>query len=123
LCWFHSLVSIQNLLFIFDKLLTDTSVKSGVYNIVDDEDLGTTQIIDILAKAINVKPRKLHISTALVTKLARLGDVLRLPLNTERLQKLTESYVVNNTKLKQALSINQLPVTATDGLLYTASNM
>jgi hypothetical protein len=34
---------------------------------------------------------------------ARVGDLLHLPLNSERLKKLTESYVVSNAKLLRAL--------------------
>lgn len=119
----RSLVSIENLLFVIDRLLTHKNIATGVYNIADDEPLATNQIIDILAKAIGVKPRKWHINTTLITNTARLGDVLKLPLNTERLQKLTESYIVCNDKLKQALNIKKLPVSAKDGLLHTALNL
>jgi nucleoside-diphosphate-sugar epimerase len=50
--------------------------------------------------------------------LASVGDVLKLPLNSERLQKLTESYVVSNTKIKKALG-KQLPVSSKEGLIKT----
>lgn len=119
----RSLVSIENLLFVVDRLLTLNNITSGVYNIADDEPLATNQIIDILANAIGVKPRKWRINPTLITNAARLGDLLKLPLNTERLQKLTESYVVCNGKLKQALNIKKLPVSAKDGLLHTALNL
>ncbi len=41
-----------------------------------------------------------------------------MPLNTERLQKLTESYVVSNTKIKQAIG-KPFPVAAKEVLLKT----
>jgi hypothetical protein len=47
-----------------------------------------------------------------------LGDLLNLPLTTERLQKLTESYVVSNQKIKIAIG-KDLPVSAKEGLLKT----
>jgi hypothetical protein len=50
--------------------------------------------------------------------IARLGDIIHLPLNTERLTKLTESYVVSNKKLVDALG-KSLPVKAKDGLKLT----
>ena len=50
---------------------------------------------------------------------AKLGTLLHLPLNTERLTKLTENYVVSNAKIKKALDIEQLPVSAADGLAKT----
>jgi hypothetical protein len=47
---------------------------------------------------------------------AKAGSVLHLPLNTERLQKLTENYVVSNAKIKNALCITEMPVRASSGL-------
>jgi hypothetical protein len=47
-----------------------------------------------------------------------MGDYLKLPLNSERLQKLTESYVVSNEKIKTAIG-KPLPVSSKDGLLTT----
>ena len=42
-----------------------------------------------------------------------------LPLNEERLEKLTEDYVVSNEKLKKALSIERLPISAKEGMVNT----
>jgi hypothetical protein len=50
--------------------------------------------------------------------MAKLGDHLHLPLNTERLQKLTEDYVVSNDKIVKALG-KSLPVVTREGLLRT----
>jgi hypothetical protein len=64
----------------------------------------------------------LHIKTRyfkFIKALARIGDFLHLPLNPERLKKLTESYVVSNQKLKQALKINKMPVGAEEGMNRT----
>ena len=55
----------------------------------------------------------------MINKLADIGDKFNLPLNSERLQKLTESYVVSNAKIKRALNIDSLPVSAEQGLLQT----
>jgi len=54
----------------------------------------------------------------LIQYFAKIGDVLRLPLTTERLQKLTESYVVSNQKIKSAIG-KDFPVSAKDGLIKT----
>ena len=48
-----------------------------------------------------------------------MGGRLHLPLNPERLQKLTENYVVSNAKIKAALGMKQMPVRAKDGLRET----
>jgi hypothetical protein len=57
-----------------------------------------------------------------MTNLASLGTKLHLPLNKDRLQKLTESYVVSNEKIKNALNITSMPVDAKDGLRKTISS-
>ena len=56
---------------------------------------------------------------SLVLFCAKLGTVLHLPLNEERLQKLTENYVVSNAKLKSALGIKNMPVSASEGMVKT----
>jgi nucleoside-diphosphate-sugar epimerase len=53
--------------------------------------------------------------------LAKIGDLLKLPLNSERLQKLTENYVVSNDKIKKALG-KELPVSAREGLNKTIAS-
>jgi hypothetical protein len=55
----------------------------------------------------------------MIEAIARFGSVVHLPLNSERLKKLTESYVVSNRKIKRALEIEKMPVTAVDGLRRT----
>ena len=50
---------------------------------------------------------------------AKVGDYLHLPLNSERLKKLTESYVVSNQKIKKALGIEKMQVTVIEGLKKT----
>ncbi len=44
---------------------------------------------------------------------------MKLPLNSERLKKLTENYLVSNQKIKSALGIDKLPVSASQGLEKT----
>lgn len=51
--------------------------------------------------------------------LAKIGDILHLPLNTERLRKLTEDYISSNAKIKKALGIEKMPVDAREGLKVT----
>jgi hypothetical protein len=54
--------------------------------------------------------------------IAKVVTILHSPLNTERLQKLTENYVVSNAKLKQALGVDKMPVRAGDGLKKTVKS-
>ena len=53
--------------------------------------------------------------------MAKIGDVFKLTLNSERLQKLTESYVVSNEKIKSALAVS-FPVSTIEGLTTTAKS-
>ena len=55
----------------------------------------------------------------MISLLARTGDIFHLPLNSERLKKLTESYVVSNQKIKKALGIEKMPVSAAEGMKKT----
>ena len=55
----------------------------------------------------------------LFRSVAKIGDVLHLPLNSLRMQKLTENYVVSNAKIKAALGMKEMPVRAKDGLKET----
>ncbi len=65
------------------------------------------------------KPHIWKINRGLMEFCARLGTLLHLPLNTERLRKLTENYVVSNAKIKAALGIDRMPVRAEEGIVRT----
>jgi nucleoside-diphosphate-sugar epimerase len=114
----RSFCSIDNLMFIIKELIERDDIPSGVYNVADDEALSTNDIVSLLAESQNRKANIWKISKELIQSFAKIGDVLRLPLTTERLQKLTESYVVSNQKIKTAIR-KDLPVSAKDGLLKT----
>ena len=90
-----------------------------VYNINDDEAVSTNELIEIICSALGKKARIWHIPRGLMKGVAEVGRLLHLPLNPERLQKLTEKYVSSNAKIKKALGIEQLPVRAKDGLMKT----
>ncbi len=114
----RSFCSIDNLMFIIKELIECEDIPSGVYHVADDEALSTNDVISILAVSSNRKPKVWNVSKGLIQSLAKLGDVLRLPLTTVRLQKLTESYVVSNQKIKSAIG-KDFPVSAKDGLIKT----
>ena len=63
-----------------------------------------------MCRALERKPHIWKINRGLMEFCARLGTLLHLPLNTERLRKLTENYVVSNAKIKAALGIDRMPV-------------
>jgi nucleoside-diphosphate-sugar epimerase len=114
----RSFCSIENICFVIKELIEREDIPSGVYNIADDEALSTNDLISILAQSQNKEPKILKVSKSLIQSLAKVGDVLRLPLTTERLQKLTESYVVSNQKIKNALG-KPFPINSREGLKKT----
>ena len=93
--------------------------ENGVYPIADDEMLSTNRLIELMAEACGRKPRLWRLPKGLMRLAARMGDVLHLPLNTERLGKLTEDSFVDNAVLKAHLGWAAMPVRAEDGLRET----
>jgi len=114
----RSFCSVDNLMFIIKELIEREDIPSGIYNVADDEPLSTNELIGLIAQSQNRKPKIWKISKSLIEKSAGIGDKLHLPLNSERLHKLTSSYVVSNAKIKAAIG-KPLPVSSRDGLLKT----
>jgi nucleoside-diphosphate-sugar epimerase len=118
----RSFCSIDNLSFVISGLI-EKEVASGIYNVGDDESLSTNELIMLMATTMGKPASIWKWNKALVQLAAKVGTVLHLPLNTERLQKLTENYVVSNAKIKQALGVDKLPVSAKEGLLKTLRSL
>ena len=114
----RSFCSIQNVCFVVEQLL-EHNADSGVYNLADDEALSTNTLIEIICNCLRRKVRIWKFGRGAMTFLARIGDCLHLPLTTERLAKLTENYIVDNSKIKRALNIDKMPLSAREGLSYT----
>ena len=114
----RSFCSIENLCFIIKELIERDDIPSGVFNIADDIPLSTNKVISLIAESKGKKSRILNLNKSIIFVLARLGDFLKLPLNTERLSKLTESYIVSNEKIKKALD-KPLPISSMEGLMRT----
>ena len=114
----RSFCSIDNLMFLFKELIEREDIPSGIYNVADDEPLSTNELIGLIAQSQNRSPKIWNISKKFIEGVASIGDKLHLPLNTERLQKLTFSYVVSNAKIKAAIG-KPLPVSSREGLIMT----
>ena len=94
-------------------------VESGIYHMADDDPLSTNELIEVICEALGKKTRILYIPKGVMNVMAEMGGWLHLPLNPFRMQKLTENYVVSNAKIKAALGIDKMPVTAKEGLIKT----
>ena len=114
----RSFTSIGNLQEVIKGLLTKDA-PSGIYHMGDDEALSTNELIEVICSALGKKAHIWNIPRGLMNVFAKIGDVLHLPLNSMRMQKLTENYVVSNAKIKAALGMKEMPVRAKDGLRET----
>lgn len=115
---YRSYLSIENLCFIIRELIERNDILSGVYNVADDIPLSTNDIINLIAESNGKNAIIWNLSISLIRLISRAGDFVNLPLNSERLQKLSESYIVSNTKIKEALG-QKLPVSSKEGLMRT----
>lgn len=114
----RSFCSIDNLVFIIKELIEREDIPSGIYNVADNEPISTNSLISLIAKSINKKDIILNISPSIITLFAKFGDMIKLPLNSERLGKLTQNYIVSNQKLTNAIG-KELPVNSLDGMKKT----
>ena len=116
----RSFLSIGNLNYAIKRLLDlSGDIESGIYNLVDDEPVSSTEIVKLIAKLTGKKEKLMSLPKPLARFIAKVGDVIPLPLNSKRLAKLTGNYVVSNAKIKKALSISAFPEAAQDWLRKT----
>ncbi len=114
----RTFTSIDNLSFVISGLL-DKDVPSGIYNMGDDEALSTNELIQVICESLGKKAHIWKLPKGLMNGVARVGGWLHLPLDPERLRKLTENYISSNTKIKKALGVERMPVEAREGLKKT----
>lgn len=116
----RSFIAMPNLLFfVWQIILKYEILESGIYHVADDECLSTREVIDVIKEISGKKSINIVIPKMVVRTLAKFGDVIKLPLNTKRLKKMTGNMIVSNAKIKSALEIDKLPFTAKDGLILT----
>lgn len=116
----RSFLHVENLAFAVKQLI-EKPVTPGIYNLADSEDLSTNELIDLIGEAIDKPVKKWKIPPAFIRFVARTGDYLPLPLNSERLQKLTENYRVSNAKILTAIE-SPFPVNVKQGIINTIKN-
>lgn len=115
----RSFCSIDNISYIVEQLITRNHIESGIYHIGDDEPLSTNELIGLISESVGKKAHIWKLPKGLMSGMASVGGALHLPLNKDRLQKLTENYVVSNKKIKNILGIDNMPVSARDGMRKT----
>ena len=114
----RTFTSVENICFAVNGVITK-DVQSGIYNMGDDEALSTNELIEEICKSLGKKAHIWKLPKGIMTRLAKVGGWLHLPLNPERLRKLTEDYISSNAKIKAALGVEKMPVDARAGLQTT----
>lgn len=114
----RTFTSVENICFAVNGVLTK-DVPSGIYNMGDDEALSTNELIEEICKSLGKKAHIWRLPKGLMNGVAKVGGWLHLPLNPERLRKLTENYISSNAKIKKALGVERMPVDAKEGLKVT----
>lgn len=117
----RTFTSIENICFAVNGVLTK-DVPSGIYNMGDDEALSTNELIEEICKSLDKKAHIWKLPKGLMNTVAKVGGWLHLPLNPERLRKLTENYISSNAKIKAALGVERMPVDAREGLKVTLNS-
>jgi len=120
----RSFISIDNFCYFIEQIIQRRdNLASGIYHVADNEWISTKQIIGIIKEVTNKKVPDLSLPKFLVKGIAKVGDFVPIPLNTKRLKKMTSDLLVSNTKIKQALAIERLPLTAKEGLEKTIRSL
>ena len=114
----RSFTSVGNACAVVEQLCQG-KVANGIYPLCDDEPVSTNRLIELIAESLGRRARLWHFPCKLVKLAAKVGDWTHLPLNNERLGKLTETAVVDNSKLKTALGWEKMPVRAEEGFRIT----
>jgi nucleoside-diphosphate-sugar epimerase len=117
----RSFCSIDNLCFIINELISNDAIPSGVYNIADDEPIATNELIKLISESQGKQYQILNIPVFIIKFISKVGDLFNFPLNSERLNKLTETYIVSNGKIKKAIN-KPLPLSAKEGLMKTLNS-
>ena len=100
-----------------------TANEVEIFPIADDEMLSTNRLIELIAEVCGRKARLWRLPKRLMRCAARIGDILHLPLNTERIGKLTEDSFVDNSALKAFLGWEKMPIGAEEGMKRTLETM
>lgn len=116
----RSFISIDNFIFFIKQIIEKQGkLESGIYHIADNEPISTEEIIEIIKNVTGKNVPNVALPKFIVKGMAKIGDVVPIPLNSKRLKKMTSDLLVSNAKIKQALNIDKLPLTAKQGLEKT----
>lgn len=113
----RSFLSIENLCFIINELISN-DIEEGLYHLADDSPTKTDDLLQTISEISDVKIRTVKISKFVLGVLSKIGEYLPIPFDESRYVKLTSNFVVDNSKIKEAIG-KQLPVSASEGIRHT----
>lgn len=116
----RSFLTISNLCFVIKEILDNEKIISEVFNVSDDDAISTNELIKLINIALDKEVPILRVPKIIVLVIAKIGDIFKLPLTTEKLTKLTDNYVVSNEKILTFIN-KKLPYSTRDGLVKTFS--
>lgn len=116
----RSFISIDNFSFFINEIILKSNLlKNGIYHIADDQAVSTKEIIRIIKSENNKNIPNISLPKFFVRCIAKVGDYFPLPLNSIRLKKMTSNLLVSNLYIKSILNIEDLPLSAIEGLKIT----
>lgn len=116
----RSFLSVDNLSFLLERIVVHAAnMPSGIYHLADDQAIATNEIVRLIGEVNKKKVKIWLVPKFFIRALAALGNILPLPLNTRRLNKMTGNLRLSNQKIKDALKLESLPVDAWSGLRKT----
>lgn len=119
----RSFISIDNFIFYIEKIIDNCNyLENGIYHIADNETVSTKKIIEIIKGVVTKKVPDISVPKFIIKNIAKIGDYLPIPLNSNRLKKMTSSLLVSNQKINTLLKISKLSESAEEGLIKTISS-
>lgn len=110
----RSFLYVENFCFIIKEIIENKNIESGIYHLADDDTMSTQQLIKLIGTSLDKKISILKVPKIMITFIAKIGNILPLPINSERLEKMTENFIVSNNKIKKSINKN-LPFTSIEG--------
>ena len=115
----RSYLGIDNLRSLIQQLIQNPYLSSSTFNVSDDEPISTASLVDLMYKTLHKSPRSLNISAGLIKSITKVFSAVGFGLVEEKIGKLTSNLEVSNAKIKSALGIHKLPLSAEEGLIKT----
>jgi nucleoside-diphosphate-sugar epimerase len=101
----RSYLSVRNLSYVLCTLV-EKEYPSFTLNIANQDPIGTQEMLELLAKKMGKKTSGWNIPKGFIQMAAKIGDHLPfLPFNSEKLKKITSSFVVDTAEMEKTLRV------------------